>query len=684
MASVRIGCDIGGTFTDLLLVDDERQSLHAAKVPSTPDDFARGVLEGLDAVLERAGRAAGEVTFLVHSTTIGLNTLVERRGARVGLLTTEGFRDVLEIGRASRPDEYDLFQERQAPLVPRRLRCTVRERVDHEGRELTPLDREGVRQAAARFRALGVEAVAVAFLHSYANPDHEREAAEILRQELPGCPIALSSEVNPVLREYERTSTTVVEAYVGPRVASYLDRLERLLAERGYRCPLHVVQSSGGVMTARAARRRTVQMLMAGPAAGVAAAIQVARRAGLEDAVALDIGGTTQLVSLVRGGGVRPSIESRVQGFPVRVPMVDVRTVGAGGGSIAQVDEAGMLRVGPRSAGADPGPACYGRGGTEPTVTDADLVLGYLNPDRPLGGRLRLDPERARDAIRRRVGEPLGLDPLRAAMGIVRVVDTARVSAIRRLLIEQGLDPRDFALIAFGGAGPVHAARLMAELGMAAVVVPPHPGLASPLGALVADLRRDYVRTVAAPVDRVAMAGLRGLVEDLRARAEAELGAEGIPPDGLVVELAADMKYAGQLHEIVVPLPGVTFAEADRGRLRDLFLSEHRRLYGYAVEEEAVQLVNLRLTARHGFPPLPDPGPGPDRGAARVGERLAHFLDATACPTAIFDRERLRPGDRLEGPAIVEEYDATTVVLPGQVCRVDAARHLVITGGGKG
>jgi N-methylhydantoinase A len=433
-------------------------------------------------------------------------------------------------------------------------------------------------------------------------------------------------------------------------------------------------------MTAEAARARPVEVLMAGPAAGTAAAVHVARRSNLDGAVALDTGGTTQLVSVVRGGAVRPSIESRLEGYPVRVPMVDVRPVGAGGGSIARVDEAGMLRVGPESAGADPGPACYGRGGQEPTVTDADLVLGYLNPERFLGGGLRLDPERARAAIEGRVGAPLRLDPLQAAGGIVQVVDTARVSGIRRVLIEQGLDPRDFSLVAFGGAGPVHAARLAAELGMARVIVPLHPGLASPLGALTGDLRRDFVRTVGASVERVAMSRLRDLATELQGRAAAEL-AERVDE----MDVAADMKYAGQLHETMVPLTGVAFAEEDRARLRRLFLDEHRRLYGYAIEEEGVDLVNLRVVARRRFPTIPDPSGergGEDPGSAHVGERCVHFPEYGTQPTPIFDRERLRPGNRVEGPAVVEEYDSTTVVPPGQTCRVDQLLQLEITPAG--
>jgi N-methylhydantoinase A len=674
---VRIGCDIGGTFTDVMLVTDDGQT-RVAKVPSTPDDFARGVLEGLDQVLVEAASRADRVDFLVHSTTIALNTLVERRGARVGLLTTEGFRDVLEIGRASRAHEYDLFQTRPRPLVPRRLRLTVRERMDHRGRPVVPLDLDGVRQAGRRFRAEGVETVAVCFLHAYANPRHEQAAREALAAELPECPVFLSSDVYPVYREYERTSTTVVNAYVAPRVIGYLEQLERALVERGYRCRLHVVQGSGGVMTSEAARRRCVHMLMAGPAAGVAAAAHVAKLAGYEDVVGLDIGGTTQLVSVAHRGKIRPSLGASVDGFPVRVPMVDVRAVGAGGGSLARVDAGGMLRVGPESAGADPGPACYGRGGREPTVTDAHVVLGHLDPGAFLGGRMRLSSDLAREAVER-VGRPLGLDAVGAAAGILQVVDTARASSVRKLLIEHGLDPRDFSLVAFGGAGPVHAARLAREVGLARVIVPPHPGLASPLGALTGDLRRDHARTVGEPLDRVSMSDLARQVEELRREAETELAAEGVA--AAEVELAAEMKYAGQLHETFVRLPELTFGESDRTRLAEAFYEEHRRLYGYAVEDETVTLANLRLVAVHHLPPIvpaPRPPDGPDPLAALVGVRPVHFGDAGWCRTSIYDRERLRPGNRVRGPAVVQELDSTTLVPPERTCAVDPRGNLVI------
>lgn len=675
---LRIGCDIGGTFTDVVMVGED--GVRVAKVPSTPGDFSAAVLEGIEAVLATARARFEQVTLCVHSSTVPINTLVERKGARVGLLTTQGFRDVLEIGRASRADEYDLFQTRPAPLVPRRLRLTVRERLDPQGRVLEALDEEGVRAAAGIFAAEGVEAVAVCFLHSYANPAHELTAGKILSEALPQVSVHLSTQVNPLYREYERTSTTVVNAYIAPRVAGYVANLERELAERGLRCRLHVVQSSGGIMTSKAAREGSVRMLMAGPAAGVACASQVARRAGIDDLISLDTGGTTQLVGVVHQGRISSSISGEVDGFPIRVPMVDVRAIGAGGGSVARVDSGGMLRVGPESAGAEPGPACYARGGQEPTVTDADVVLGYLDPGAFLGGSLRLDRALAERAVYERVAAPLGINALDAAAGIIEVVTMSRLSAVRKLLIEKGLDARDFSLIAFGGAGPVHASRLLRELSLRSVVVPPHPGLASALGALTGDLRRDYGRTVGEMVDLLRMATLGELCTSLRREAETALAEEGVKAGDVEVELFADMKYAGQLHEIPVRLPPMRFVDDELPLLKRAFYEEHRRLYAYVVEDEAVTLVNLRLTAHHRMPEVrlaAPPSAGPVPSEAWKGARSILF-DARLIETPVFDRARLAQGNLVHGPAVVEEYDATTVVLPGQTCRVDAAGNLII------
>ena len=664
-----------------MLISDSASQPYVAKVPSTPDDFAQGVLNGLEVVLAESGRMPGDVTFFVHSSTVALNALIERKGAKVGLLTTEGFRDVLEIGRASRMHEYDLFQVRPQPLVPRRLRLTVRERMDSRGNELVALDPEGVRHAARHFEGEGVEAVAVCFLHSYANPNHEQEARTLLTKHLSGPPIYLSSDINPIYREYERTSTTVVNAYIAPRVVGYLERLERELAGRGWRGRLHVVQSSGGIMTSSSARERSVHMLLAGPAAGVVAGVYVAERAGYANILTLDTGGTTQLISLVDGGKIQQSITGKLDGIPVRVPMIDVRAIGAGGGSIAHIDSGGLLRVGPTSAGANPGPACYGRGGKEPTVTDADVVLGYLDPSYFLGGKLKLDRGLAERALMERIGTPLGLDAIHAAAGVINVVNTTRVSAIRKLLLERGVDARDFSVVAFGGAGPVHASQLLRELDLARVVVPIHPGLASPLGALKGDIRRDHVKTVGELIDRVPMDSVRRLFDTLGGEAEASLSGEGISVEAVEIDVNADMKYVGQLHETAIHLSELTFDEAGRDRIKHAFYEEHRRLYSYAVEDEAVMLVNLRVTASYRFP---DTGrtllrTGGSLADAYKGDRQVFFDEiGHMVATPIFERERMMIDSHVEGPAIVEEYDSTTVILPGQRGTIDNTGNIII------
>lgn len=681
--AIRVGCDIGGTFTDLILFDDSTCRMQVLKVPSTPRDFARAVLEGSRRLLREAGVSPADVSFLVHSSTVALNTLVERKGAVTGLLTTAGFRDVLEIGRAARAHEYDLFQSRPAPLVPRHLRLTVAERIDHTGEVLRPLDEDGVRQAARRFRAEGVESIAVVFLHSYANPAHEIRAREILRDEYPGCPVYISAEINPIYREYERSASTAINAYVAPRTVAYLRRLRGELEEIGFGGTLYITRGSGGLMTAEAAMDRAIHMLMAGPAAGLTSAAYLGGLAGYENVLAIDTGGTTQLVGLVEEGRISPTITGQVGGFPVRVPIVDVRAIGAGGGSIARVDAGGILQVGPDSAGADPGPACYGRGGKEPTITDADVVLGYLNPEHILGGELRLDRRLAEEAIAARIARPLGLSVREAAAGIVAVANTKRASLIRQILIEKGHDPRDFTMVAFGGAGPVHAAQLMRDVGVARVLVPPHPGLASPLGALSAELRRDHVRSVGDRVEELDMGRLRRTVAELWAEAIAEMEREGIGADQLLVELSADMKYVGQLGELTVSLPDLAYEPSDRARLAELFFAEHERLFSYVVRDEGVVLTNLRLTVRHRFPDvrLPEyPEAGADAGRALRSSRPVYFGElggARDCP--VYARERLRPGNRIEGPAVIEEYDSTTVVYPGQRAVVDRYLNLIIT-----
>lgn len=678
--SYRLGCDIGGTFTDLMLVDDKTGRVYVHKLPSSPPNYADAVVRGVGEILGRNGVDPNDVQFFVHSSTVALNTLVERKGEKTALITTAGFRDVLEIGRATREHEYDLFQTRPEPLVPRHLRFGVRERMDWKGNVVTPLDESDVLRVARQLRDAGVRAVAIAFLHAYANPAHEVRAKELVLSVMPDAVVTTSSEVIPVYREYERTSTTVINAYVAPKVKGYLAELEDRLRALGLRCPFYMTQSSGGLMTFRAARERPVQMLMAGPAAGVIAAMHIARQVGFDRVLALDTGGTTQLISLVEGGVSRPVLNARVAGYPVRVPVVDVRAIGAGGGSIARVD-GGRLRVGPDSAGARPGPVCYDQGGVEPTVTDADLVLGYLNPDFFLGGAIRLNLAKAERAIMERIARPLNLSLHEAAAGILEVVNAERMGAIRKLLIEGGHDPRDFVCVAFGGAGPVHAAELARELGLKAVIIPPHPGLLSPLGSLVGELRRDYVQTIGEWLSKVRPETVVAMARSLRERAISELGTEGIPTTEIRLVFQADVKYVGQLEELTIDVPDLSQG-FDRDVIRQGFLAEHHRLFHYHTDEEVV-LTNIRLVARYTFPVIPLrelPCGEEDAREAQKGERPAYFRDLGGMvPCPVYDRSRLRAGHVIPGPAIVEEYDSTTVVWPGQRATVDRFGSLIIT-----
>jgi N-methylhydantoinase A len=639
-AQARVGVDVGGTFTDLVALAHGR--LTTAKVLSTPRDQSAGVLAALGA----SGLDAGEVSGLAHGTTVATNALLERRGARTALVTTEGFRDLLEIGRQNRPSLYDLTQDRPHPLVPREFRFTVRERMGPEG-ELVPLDEAGLARAVEAACAADVEAVAVCLLFAYLHPEHERKVGEALRAALPGVRVSLSSEVLPEFREYERFATTVADAYVGPRLGAYLAALARALEAKGFAAPA-VMQSSGGVTGIEGAIDRAAACVLSGPAGGVVGAAFVAGASGYHDLLTFDMGGTSTDVAPVVDGTVQVTMESIVGGVPIRFPTVDVHSVSAGGGSVAGADEGGALRVGPRSAGADPGPASYGRGGSEPTVTDANLLLGYLADGALLGGELRLRRELAERALAA-LGKKLGLSPLEAALGVVRVADAEMTRALRVISVERGLDPREFVLVAFGGAGPLHACALAEELGIRTVLVPKAAGVLSALGLAVSELRRDYV------------APFRGelVFEELERRAATELS------DARLKRLV-DARYRGQAFELTVPADEPVAC----------FHAAHERRYGFRMEDEPVELVNLRVVATVPWerPPLTEPEAHRDA----VRDRRRAYLDGGWVEVDVVDRGRLGRGARIEGPAVVEFPEATCLVRPGWAGEVDAAGTLVL------
>jgi N-methylhydantoinase A len=688
--SWRVGVDIGGTFTDVVLVDEATAALDVVKVPSTPRDFARGVLDALDTALRRRGVAPGDVSLLAHATTIVTNALLEAKGARTALVTTRGCRDVLELRRSARASLYDLFQDGPAVLVPRHLRLEVRERLDAQGAVVEPLHLDDVDAAIEFIRRHEVEAVAVCLLYSFLDDTHEREVGARLRAALPGVPVFLSSEVLPEIREFERTSTTAVCAYVGPILASYLERLEAAVTGRGLPAP-YVMGSSGGVFTVAEGLRMPAMAVESGPAAGVIAAALVGRRLGFANVISFDMGGTTAKASLIEKGEIKTTSEYEVggsgnvrrwlhgTGHPIRVPVIDLAEVSAGGGSIAWIDPGRALRVGPESAGAEPGPVCYGQGGARPTVTDADLVLGYLNPVALLGGALPVHLDRARAAIEAQIARPLGLGVIEAAASIVDVVTAGMAAALRIVSVERGHDPRQFSLVAFGGAGPVHAARLAQELEIPQVIVPPIPGGFSALGLVASDLRRDYVRTFYAPLAGADAGAMARVYEAMEASARAMLRGAGISEDRWEITRAADLRYRRQAYELTVPVAAGPIGLAALARLAADFHDRHRMTYGHASADEPVQLVNLRVAAVGRLEGL-DLARGAPAAAARTeaGTREVHFRETGLVRCDVLPRETLVPDGERRGPVIIEAMDTTIVVPPGWRYRADTRGFVVL------
>jgi len=686
----RVGLDIGGTFTDLVLTDEETGQIRLHKILTTPDDPAEAALQGLAELCRAAGLTLGDVGLLVHGTTLVTNAIIERTGAPTAVLTTRGFRDILEMGREQRYDIYDLFLQFPDPLVPRRRRIEVDERVDRTGAVLLPLQLDQVRAAVTRLVADGVEALAVSFLHAYANPAHEHAVAAMLRREFPALRVSLSSEIVPEIREFERTCTTVCNAYVQPLVDRYLRQMEAALARQGFQGRFYLMQSAGGTIAPEAARRFPIRLLESGPAGGALVTAFFGERLDRRDLVAFDMGGTTAKICLIRDG--RPELTSMIEaarvhrfkrgsGLPVTVPVIDMMEIGAGGGSTAQVDSLGLLRVGPHSAGAVPGPACYGRGGDEPTVTDACLALGYFDPGYFLGGAMRLDRAAALRALDR-VGARVGLDAVAAAWGIHQIVSENMAAAARVYLIERGQDPRRYAMVAFGGAGPAHASRVARILGLREVIVPPASGVASALGFLVAPTSFDLAHSLPGLLDELDWPAVDARYTDMEARGRALLVEGGVPPDQVTCVRRAEMRLVGQFHDIEVPVPPGRLTAAVASELAAAFETEYRRLYSAYLPGRPIQALNWRVLTSGPAPQVTLPhaalGSGDPAGALK-GRRPAYFPETEGfAEVPVYDRYRLRPGAAAVGPAIVEEREATTVVGPGDTLAVDAFHNLVI------
>jgi N-methylhydantoinase A len=696
MTGIRIGIDVGGTFTDMVFLSPDGSVL-TRKILSSPDDYSRAIRRGLQELLGQSHVVPQSVSEVMHGTTVATNAILEGKGAKTGLITTRGFRDVLEVRRMRMNRLYDIYWEKPRPLVPRRLRQEVSERMDYRGEVLQPLDLAEARQAVQRLRAEGVASVAVCFLHAYANPAHELEVEQLLQEVAPGVYVSLSSRVLPEIKEYERTSTTVINAYIRPVVEGYLRALEEHLHDLHIQAPLLIMQSNGGLMPAATAREMPMHIIESGPAAGVTGALEVSRRMGLANVITLDIGGTTAKTSLIEDGQLTRSPEYEVGGgmnighrllkgggYLLRVPAVDIAEVGAGGGSIAWIDRGGSLQVGPQSAGADPGPACYDQGGTAATLTDANVALGYLNPEALAGGTLSLDADKARRAVEEQTARPLGLELVDAAWAIHRLADANMVRALRAVSTERGRDPRHFALFAFGGKGPVHALGIARALDITRVVIPPAPGLFSSLALLFSEVEHHFVQTYFDPAGEIDLGKLEQVLTTLEQQGRSTLEQEGYHGAQARLERYADLRYAGQNSELTIPLALGVLTPECLAHLQEAFAVEHERTYGYRSDGEPVQLMGLRLVARGLSEDVRVPerlimtaDPAPQRDS-RSGSRQAYFGPQHGwLETPLVTRQDLAQGF-YDGPVIVEEYDATTIIPPGCRAGLDAWSNIVV------
>ena len=683
MTDYRVGIDVGGTFTDLVLTG--RDSVVTKKVPSTPDDFSRGLLEGLTAVLSEEGLDGEALLHVVHGMTVISNAVIEKKGASTGLLTTKGFRDALEIGRLTTPSRFDMSWNKPKPLVERYLRREVRERITSAGDVFVPLHTEDVEEAVVLLVDQGVTSIAVCFINSYVNPEHEALAGETIKRIAPHVSVSLSHEVLPEVKEYERTSTTVVDAYVKPLVSEYLRRVEQGLGDAGVAAPLLVMQSNGGIMTAKTAEEKPIHTAESGPAAGVVGVLKLGRRIGERNLISFDMGGTTAKAAVIHDDAPELCSEFEIGGestggwrfvkgggYLLRVPAIDIAEVGSGGGSIAWVDAAGVPQVGPQSAGADPGPVCYDLGGPDPTITDANVLLGYFNPDYLVGGALRLNVDRARQVFQDEVAGPTGLSLEEAAYGVYSIANARMQQAVRAVTTERGRDPSDYMMVGYGGCGPAHVVPMARQLGIREVLIPPASGVFSSAGLLEADLEHHYVRTYWRDVNEVDLDRLNSLLDEMQTEAYETFEGEGVDRDETEMSLTADMRYTGQGHDLGVPVaaPNLDIAAVDR--LARHFHEEHEATFGYR-SNEPVQIFRLRLVARAAGSHEHRELQSSVHGAAGTGAtRRAYFgTDSGWRETRVLQGREALGGDTFGGPVIIEEYDSTTVVPPGASATLD-------------
>jgi N-methylhydantoinase A len=682
-ARLRVAVDIGGTFTDMAAFDEVTGQLLFGKALSTHGQLVNGI----QATLDSAKIDLKDGNLFLHGSTIAINTLLERNGAKTALLITEGFRDIYEIGRVNRPDAYNLFFNKHEPLVKRSLRFEVTERLRADGSTHKQLDEAAVRELARELGGQDIEAVAVLLLHSYRNPAHEQRVKQILQEELPGAFVCASHELSQEYREFERVSTAVANAYVGPRVSAYLGELEQHLSTQGFGGDFYVVQSTGGLFPSAHARRDCVRMLESGPAAGVIGAQAICAQLGMGDAIAFDMGGTTAKAGVISEGRPLTTGSALIGGYeralPIQIPMMDIHEVGTGGGSIARIETGNALRVGPQSAGSIPGPVAYGRGGTEPTVTDANLLLGRLDADHFLGGELKLDLAGTQRQMESRVATPLGLDATSAADGILRIAVTQMSHAVKAVTTERGLDAGSFTMVVYGGAGPLHASAIAREIGIRKVLIPYAPGYFSAYGMLFSDRRYDYVRSVFRKLGEVSFDEIEALYKSMEDEGRAALTQSGTKPEDVVIERAADMRYVGQEHAVTVDLPGAFFVDKDRSAIKRQFDDLHKVRYGTSAPKEPADLVSLRVTVLGTMKKPPrhsvDTGSATPEKASLRGVKPVYFRQGGWAETPVYKRDLLRAGNEIAGPALVEEHASTTVVQPGDHLRVDELGNLQIS-----
>jgi len=679
----RLGVDTGGTFTDLCLIDEETGKVSITKISSTPANPALAVVEGIKKIMRIEGTTSNTVNFLIHGTTVATNALLEHKGAKAALITTKGFEDVLHIGRQNRPKLYDFWARRPDPIIPRHLRYGVPERILYTGEILKDLDEKYVRDIVKEMKKRRVESVAVSLLHSYVNPIHEKKIKEIISRDYPTAYVTLSSEVLPEFREYERTSTVTVNAFVMPKVNAYIADIVTKLQDLGINSGLYIMQSNGGVITAEMAREMSARTVLSGPAGGVIAGAFISKVTNRKNVITIDMGGTSSDICLIDKGKPKFTTESEIGGYPIKLPMIDINTIGAGGGSIAWIDAGGALRVGPQSAGADPGPVCYEKGGKEPTVTDANVVLRRINPKYLLDGEMKINFEAARLSIIERIAKSLNITLEEAAQGIITVVNANMVRGIRRVSVERGYDPREFSLVCFGGAGPVHGVEMARSLDISEVIIPKNPGIASAFGMLSADVRHDYVQTYIIHTKKAQVKDLISIYRDLENKGIEQLTEEGFSKRSMVLIGSADMRYVGQAYELSVPVKNGELTQEDIIEVTKLFHNLHYKAYGYSREKEEVEFVNLRVVALGKLPRLRLPKERViTKGSPEVKGYRDVFFESRYIKTPIYERDEMLAGHKIQGPTIIEQLDSTTVIFPNQTATIDEYGNILIKIGG--